>query len=325
LPNTTVEQGIFTVSGSLDGVRPGRHPVRILTVRRVSGAGALEGLAAFDEVFQLHLEHVDGVDLAPLGRMAGLRELRLHSVKHTDLAPLAAVAGLELLVLADAVDCPVPPRLELSATVREIGLSVDVAGATGAVIAALAAAIDWRRLSGLRALSMRVGGLERLPSIEVDLGFLRELAQLQSLHIEYGIRARRGSRSPLEPPFTGLPEQLAYLSVSSDDPEPLREALRRRVPGHVNVTQRVDASDWPEPWSIEASEDGYQVYGSLADLADGEFDTEYDALRAARRRLREADPRLLARLDFDHESSGTGITAAAREDLAAALRILGAG
>jgi hypothetical protein len=75
LPHTSVEQGVFTASGDLSGVRPGRHPVRILTVRRVSGTDALKPLEAFDEIFQLQLEHIDHVDLAPLGRMPSLREL----------------------------------------------------------------------------------------------------------------------------------------------------------------------------------------------------------------------------------------------------------
>jgi hypothetical protein len=169
---------------------------------------------------------------------------------------------------------------------------------------------------------MRVGGLEPLPPIEVDLGFLQKLPQLKSLRLEFGIRPQRGSRSPLEPPFHGLPPHLEYLSFAADDPQPLREALRQRIPGHVNVTQRVHTSDAQGPWSIEKAFDGYIVYGSLADLADGEFDTEYDALQAAKRKIRKADYALLARLDFDHESSGTGISAGTREDLETMLRIV---
>jgi hypothetical protein len=46
-------------------------------------------------------------------------------------------------------------------------------------------------------------------------------------------------------------------------------------------------------------------------------------LKVARRRLRESDPALLRRLDFDPEANGTGILARSREDLEAALRILG--
>ena len=42
-----------------------------------------------------------------------------------------------------------------------------------------------------------------------------------------------------------------------------------------------------------------------------------------RSRLKAADPALEKRLDFDPESSGTGIMASSREDLEAALRILG--
>ena len=45
-------------------------------------------------------------------------------------------------------------------------------------------------------------------------------------------------------------------------------------------------------------------------------------LELAERKIRAVSPELLARLDFDPESSGTGIMAAARKDIEAALRIL---
>jgi hypothetical protein len=62
----------------------------------------------------------------------------------------------------------------------------------------------------------------------------------------------------------------------------------------------------------------------LADHAGLTSDkTEHDALRAARKTLKEADPQLLRRLDFDPEADGTGIMARTREDLVAALAILG--
>lgn len=76
-------------------------------------------------------------------------------------------------------------------------------------------------------------------------------------------------------------------------------------------------------------EDGgpWLTYGSLADaFADRDppvdFETEYDALGAARKQIRAHDPKLLARLDFDQESSGTGIAAPTREDLVRVMSIL---
>ena len=52
-------------------------------------------------------------------------------------------------------------------------------------------------------------------------------------------------------------------------------------------------------------------------------ETEYDAIETATAKLRAVDARLLERLDFDHESDGTSITAPTREDLERTLEILG--
>jgi hypothetical protein len=83
----------------------------------------------------------------------------------------------------------------------------------------------------------------------------------------------------------------------------------------------------PAAWAItEPEDDGdpWSVYASLYLAAEGrDGETEYDVLKVARRRLRESDPALLRRLDFDPEANGTGILARSREDLEAALRILG--
>jgi hypothetical protein len=69
---------------------------------------------------------------------------------------------------------------------------------------------------------------------------------------------------------------------------------------------------------------GWSTYGSFWEAADGrDGDTEYEALQVARRRLRRVAPALLKRLDFDQESSGTGVIAHRRRDLVRALEILG--
>ena len=74
----------------------------------------------------------------------------------------------------------------------------------------------------------------------------------------------------------------------------------------------------------ESSVREWSTYGSLWDAMDaGDDETEYDAMKAAMAKLRAVDPQLLASLDFDHESDGTGITAPTREALERALRTLG--
>jgi hypothetical protein len=79
------------------------------------------------------------------------------------------------------------------------------------------------------------------------------------------------------------------------------------------------------PWTITGPDEGlWTVYGSLLREERGEHDdTEYDAHLRAIRRLRQADPALLQRLNFDPESTGTAINAPTRDDLETALRILG--
>jgi len=79
-------------------------------------------------------------------------------------------------------------------------------------------------------------------------------------------------------------------------------------------------------WDIDEFDDGrWGIYGSLYVALEFDDGDEEQALRRARRRLREADPKLLKRVDFDPEGSGTGISAAAREDLEAVRRILALG
>src|SRR5262249_5966550 len=96
----------------------------------------------------------------------------------------------------------------------------------------------------------------------------------------------------------------------------------------VSVSQRYEFREPPPPWTISALPDGegWLVYGSFAREERGEHDrsdTEYDALRRAKGRLRSVDAALLRRLDFDPENAGTGIFAASREDVEEALRAMG--
>jgi hypothetical protein len=124
------------------------------------------------------------------------------------------------------------------------------------------------------------------------------------------------------------------LRLDAWEPEPLCAALQAYLgidPGDVgarpSVYQRYAYTEPAPPWTIREypDGDGWGVYGSLLRSEAGEHEdgTEYDACRRARRRIGQANPALLKRLDFDPESAGTGIAAATREDLEAALGILG--
>jgi hypothetical protein len=169
----------------------------------------------------------------------------------------------------------------------------------------------------------------------VDLGLLAELPQLELLEVR-GLRHRGPGPSPLAPPFPGLSLDLAGGLSEVDDEEAVRAAWEehRRAAGRTGESMSFRAL-WDPPadeapeaaWEISApADDGdpWSVYGSLWLASDGrDGETEYDALKVARRRIREANPALLRRLDFDPEANGTGIMARSREDLEAALRILG--
>ena len=139
-----------------------------------------------------------------------------------------------------------------------------------------------------------------------------------------GVWHRGPEPSPLEPPFTGLTKTLRRVSLDAWEPDALRAALEEYLlVASVMVVQRYEP-ETHEPWAIDHDDDEWVTYGSLWEAMDaGDDETEYDAMKAAKRMIRSADPKLLARLDFDHESDGTGIAARTREDLERALGILG--
>jgi hypothetical protein len=183
------------------------------------------------------------------------------------------------------------------------------------------AAIPWSRLQDLRALALM--GDNATP---VDLGFLAQLPQLTTLDLR-DVRHAGRRPSPLEPPFGGLPTGLRAGLIEVPEPDRIRDELMRHrdaVPSFRDLLTYDEGRDW----EIDALEgdDGWATYGSLYLAADGQDgETEYDALAAAKRRLRAADPALLRTLDFDPEAAGTGISAPTREQLERALRILGLG
>jgi hypothetical protein len=289
----------------------------------------LAPLRAFEDLEDLRLERVRNVDLGVLGEMPALRQLRLQVVSGVDMGTLATPAeleGLDLLDLDD--DCVVPERMPLPASVWDIQLGESRRGHTGRQVAKLVAAIYWSRLPNMRRLSIRVGGLYDVEPAQVDLGFLRDLPLLESLFL-YGVEHTGAEPSPLRPPFDGIPrENLNRLII--DAPLAERDLITNELREtfgfeEIAVRARKPFVLPPPPWQISETSDGrFGVYGSLADAFDLSSDkTEVDALRTARRTLREADPKLLRALDFDEESSGTAIAAASRSHLEQALRILG--
>jgi hypothetical protein len=125
----------------------------------------------------------------------------------------------------------------------------------------------------------------------------------------YGLRHRGPGPSPFAPPFEGLPLDLEDGICDVEDHEAVRAAWEehRRAAGRTgpSISFRALSADAVEPevaaaWQIlepEHEDDPWSVYGSLWLAAEGrDGETEYEALKVARRRLREADPALLRRL-----------------------------
>jgi hypothetical protein len=320
------------VSRSLDGLRPGRRTVEVLIVKHLTAdtAQGLRPLREFPDLRALELEWPADIDLEPLAELP-IESLNIEYGQQLDLAPLARMPSLHQLSINDPRGCVVPRRWELGPPLRSLDLMVE--RPAGAFLRDAVAAIPWGDLTSLESLA--VMGESNL----LDLGFLAEVPWLTALEIR-GLRHGGDGPSPLEPPFPSLPLDVAVGLNEVDDANEVRAAWaeHRRNSGRTGPTiqfrdlrwdggdehiTRAEGDGW---WGIlpPAKEGGvWHTYGSLYFAAEGrDGDTEYDALQAAERRLRDADPALLKRLDFDQEADGTGIAATTREDLETALRIL---
>lgn len=331
-PGTLPEDGIYDVTGSLDGIQPGRRIVKHLEVRRLGGytAEGLRPLTAFEDLRELDLVHTSDLDLTPLTELR-LEGLSIDTGERLDLSPLSSMTDLVGLLLFDLVDCGVPDVLSLPATLRQLTIGVDGANRTGDPVRMLVNAIDWSGLPKLRSLALSVGGNEPLRPIEVDLGFLAELRELEDVDIRFGVWPDPRRPSPLDPPFEGLPRTIKSVSIESWTPDIVAAELSRYLDtNRVLVHQRYSIPTERCPWAIDPPEPGqaeWSMLGSLYDAFDGrdrerELATEEEALQAACRRIRVADAALLTRLDFDRDSSSTLITAPSRDDLEATLRLL---
>jgi hypothetical protein len=326
VPDTNPEQGIYTLSGTLDGVRPPREPVKDLRITRLTGKSAegLRPLLAFTDLRKLELEAIRGVDLAPLSQLH-LDTLDIVRARNVDLSPIGAIPTLKRLTLDGLRDVHIPPALTLPPTLEDLGIGNDGFRLTGAPVKALISAIDWSRLGGLRYLGLHVGGGdESLRPIRVDLRLLAHLQRLRQLQI-FGVWHDGSGHSPLDMPFPGLARTLRWVQIDAWRPRKVQRALTRRLRSRsISVDQRYAWKPGHGAWTIDHFDASWSTYGSFWDAADGEDgETEYEALATARRRIRAKAPRLLKRLEFDPEGSGTGVSAPSRRDLVRMLRILG--
>jgi hypothetical protein len=151
-PGTPARLGIYELSGPLDGVSFGNRVVHQLRVRNVSGAteAALAALRELSELHQLEFERVCDLDLAPLAGLP-VDTMVLRDVSDVDLAPLANLPHLQALSLADVTECRVPDRLALPPSLEHLSVVIDAPSLTGAIVRDLVEAVDWARLTQLRA------------------------------------------------------------------------------------------------------------------------------------------------------------------------------
>jgi hypothetical protein len=320
VPGTDLDQGMFMASGSLRGLEPGRREVLDLTVGR--GAETLEPLAAFKDLRWLCLERVEDVNLLPLTGLT-LESLECRDLTGVDLGPLAAMTTLRSVSLTGLHDCPVPGRLVLPGSLER--LEIGSLGGDAGNIAELVRAIEWPVLENVRILSL-TGTPDAY--VDADLSLVRYLPRLESVLVR-SVRHRGAAPSPLEPPFEGLSAALRWISFEPVDREAALAVLRVRFPGaELKIGQWVEEDETVEPWTVRAPTSDvpeWATYGSIADLpAFHDYEEEYEAMQAARKLIRAADPALARRLDFDPESNGTGISAPTHRDLLKALEIIGA-
>jgi hypothetical protein len=325
-------EGAYYATGALKGITgSGKRIVRALALRRLCPGEDLAVLRSFGDLKTLELEHVRDVDMCPLAGL-GIEHLTITEATGIDLAPLAELAQLRSLILGNMHDIDVP-RLRLAPSLRLLVVLNDDPELTGQPVRQVIESIDWSRLTELRSLSLRVGGLYEMPSIEVDFGFLRCLPHLESLDMYAGLRHIGPSPSPTAPPFDGLSRKLTVLRIVGDEPAAVREALCAYLgadpdnPQTSIVVSGGEDGDQRAPtasWTITGPIDGiWTTYGSLHRAENGTAeDTEYEACKRAEERLLTRDAALIERLDFDPESAGTGIMAKSREDLERALKLL---
>jgi hypothetical protein len=220
----------YQVSGSLDGLTPGRREIGRLIVKRL-GPDAREGLAAleaFKDLRRLELEWPEEVDLSPLAGLE-LEWLQIEYPQRMDLGPLSTLHGGQLLDVNNPRDCTVPAEWPLSASIKHLGLGVE--RPHGALLRAAVQAIPWPTLTSLKRVALSGDGNY------VDLGFLAELPRLEGLWV-YGLRHRGPGPSPFAPPFEGLPLDLEGGICDVEDHEAVQAAWKehRRAAGRTGET-----------------------------------------------------------------------------------------
>jgi hypothetical protein len=320
----------YKTAGSIEGLVEGRRTIRELTIRNAEGS--LSALGALPNLETLIINGGRDLDLSELALLSETCDfVALASLTGTDLGALRLPSTVRSFGISSSDDtCVINQPLLLPSGLTYLGLSARGQSSVH-TLAQVIQGVRWENVGELERLLMRAETTAAGYPLEVDLGLLRDLPRLERADI-FGVRHRRSAGpSPLEPPFDGLPKTLSWLRIDTELPsESLQAQLAEYLPGGgaLDVGPLYPARPANQPWWIyEPDADGSGLWvasGSLADhFADQDFAEESRALRHARAVIKEKDVALLKRLDFDQEADGTMIMASSREDLVAALALLG--
>lgn len=320
----------YKTSGSIEGLVEGRRTIRELRIRNAEGS--LEALGALSSLEAVAIEGAHSLELGSLAALPPTcRRVSLGRLNDSDLSALRLPSGVTDLSFSDCADsCSVNGPLHLPTTLRVLEISATTHRGSARVVAALTAAIEWSEISDLEILDLRVDTTVADFPAAVDFGFLSHLQRLQRLFAVPGIRhLEAAGPSPLDPPFERLPTSIEWLRYSAEDHQELQDRLIAYLKPKMSVSIEPahalpDASD--QVWWIDRPDDSdfWLSTGSLAShFADRDFREEMQGLRHARALLKQSDPALLKRLDFDPDSDSTMFMAKTREDMVDALTILG--
>ncbi len=320
----SADEDVWYFEGRVGGAPPEALTADEVYAERLRPGTDLRPLTAFRNLRFLNIEVATAIDLSPLTELPHLESVNLVYVRDVDLAPLAAMPRLRSLLLADIREARVPPALALPAGVRNLAVANGAWRTRGSEVKAVVDALDWTRLAALRSLTLAVGD-DAGPAIGLDLGVLRGLPRLTHLSLT-GVRHRATQRSPLRPPFAGLPATLRHVQIEAPRSRRVQRALKRHLPRasvvvYPQLPNPVGGVSW-QLWRYDRRH--WCTSGSFWELFEGRYAVESDALRAAKRALRRADVKLLRRLEFDSEADGSIVCARRKRDIVRSIDILGA-
>jgi len=281
--------------------------LRGLRCLRLHGWRNLRALGRLTSLEELTLLEVEMTNLRAYKGLTSLRELRLMG-RMKSLDGIEALRGLETLWLRGYVVRDLTPLAALP-NLHDLTLTYTDAVTDYAPIGSL---------KNLRRFELTLGNITDQAPLS-SIGFLAGLDELEEVIIQNVALA-----DPRLDPLFALPRLRRVRLTGRAGPDV--DDLRRRRPdleidayliGEPAGRVHVGPIHYDPP--IEGLE-RWWIYQDVHDLL--RTPTNDAAERALRRRLKDADPDLLARLEFDTESGAIGIYASTETDIRAVAEAL---